>query len=74
MHLSHTNIPASFSADLHILHGTPFNFSSHKALTYAVIIFAGVQVSKAGGAGVVAAIGRCQMIPAEVLNDEAVWQ
>ena len=74
MHLSHTNISASFSADLHTLHGTPFSFSSHKALTYAVIIFAGVQVSKAGGDGVVEVTGRCQMIPAEVLNDEATWQ
>ena len=74
MHLSHTNIAASFSAELHTLHGTPFSFSSHKALTYAVVIFAGVQVSKACEDEVVVVTGKCQMFPAEVLNDEAVWQ
>ena len=74
MHLSHTSSVALFSAELHTLHGTPFSFSSHKSLTSAVVIFAGVQVSKAWEDEVVVVTGKCQMFPAEVLNDEAVWQ
>ena len=47
-------ILASSSAELHILHGTPLNYSSHIAETYDLVIVAGsrrFQIEAAGGVG-----------------------